>query len=239
MPKKSIVAVLARNKHAIAFLALVFLAMIVCWWMHSRITLEQDLRNDEQFFGWLLQSALKERATIPADDYYTEWREYNIQQHKEVLHFLKDRTSLERPYLHQAILSGSLSDDGVPYFWFLLNFLEEGYDTIGIKLKYPMNKEFITVALPVYEEFDFWDKQTRESYEGTTTRPMSVYLDFGNELRVKSNSGERAVIEMPRELLSQDISLAVYDIHGNESDYLKPFVRKKARPFLDARTWGK
>ncbi len=140
----------------------------------------------------------------------------------EALVFLKDRDTLEKPYVLAALLHTYGKSLLLQVKW-----LEIGFESVGIRISATMDerKRFIDLPFPQ----NMWDQEARDHYRETTERYFSFgSVKIGDGLMLKKGS----ILILPSSIISEPIFVTIYDDKGTESDALELFVTEEARTFI-------
>jgi len=152
-------------------------------------------------------------------------QKYFASRLRDALVFLKDRDTLEKPYVLAALLHTYGKSLLLQVKW-----LEIGFESVGIRISATMDerKRFIDLPFPQ----NMWDQEARDHYRETTERYFSFgSVKIGDVLILEK--GSRLIL--PSSIISDPIFVTIYDGKGRESDSLELFVTKEARLFISEK----
>jgi len=149
-------------------------------------------------------------------------QKYFVSRLREALVFLKDRDTLEKPYVLAALLHTYGKSLSLQVKW-----LEVGFESVGIRISAIMDERKRYIDMPFPQ--NMWDQEAREHYRKTTERGFSFgSVKIGDGLMLEKGS----TLILPSSIISEPIFVTIYDVKGTESDALELFVTEEARAFI-------
>ena len=219
-----------------ALLFVVFAFSAFGWVLASRVTLAERLEHDRESFVFALETNL---AGLPSVEKLEQMecqemvdRLYTLGFMARTVGFLQDREDLQGLYLVTAEIR--LDDYSVPIEEqstnLLLQWLEPGYDVIGIKVRHG---DANLVTLPVFANAGFRGELEADDSLETTFWHNRVELEFGSQASVLADGWDSARIQLPKAWLREGVTVAVYDKQGNVSNYERLFINEPVRVLLE------
>lgn len=164
---------------------------------------------------------------------------YDISRLLEAAEFLKNRDHLEKPYLLLAYIrledrsKWSKEFEGKNMLM-AISWLEDGFETLGIKAQFTQKGKQQTVKLPLYRHR--WDEEARTWYNNTLERhPIHTVL-IGDRFALEKISDDCCPnVIVPEGVIAMPIVISLYDEKGNESNAVELFVYEEVRAFILAQ----
>jgi hypothetical protein len=163
---------------------------------------------------------------------------YVAERNKYAWNFLKDRDTLERPYIlycHLGQMFRNKPCDGDVVF--RLKWFEIGYNSIGISIRFTRNGGAHKLDIPFPP--GMWNEEVRKHHEEVSQRDFSARGEItpsGITLTWHRYDGEDWVPYvnhvLPLSVISEPAEVVVYDKEGNESEPLEMGISPEASEYI-------
>lgn len=221
----------------IAFYILAVLSVITWYLWYSYLPLPAPLEHRLAMAEETIKEAITTRwelvkNSVPPEEFA---KQPEIIRYNNALQFLKNRSTLERPYLVQADISyGTPIGHKEAQLMLTLEWLEDGFQTEGILLTQIRQGHKHGYGLGVFSRFDFWDNRERcRKHIGTAIRRVIWSVVIGNEYMFKESSVSGVpLIVVPADILDSQTLIRISDNKRNTSDPIELSIEETAREFI-------
>lgn len=169
--------------------------------------------------GWAVREEQRQERLA----YYT----YIISHWRRAVEFLKDCTSVDDPFLIQAIIGRDGAWRALPGSIPLsldIHWLEDGIRTVGIEFQFDPQENRKPVMLPVFDVPGFWTMDGPRYYESLVSRQFFLPLRIGNEFHVQEGINDKyPIITVPKSIVAGAVYVVLYDRHGGRSNKVELF----------------
>lgn len=219
-------------------------AIAVYWYLQLPPSLEDRLKNAEETAKWI-KAIQWDRVKDSMSREEFEKGPAAIHCNK-ILQFLKDRKTLELPQIVDAMITAPLISMDLDWLeeeskknlqreilYIDLYWLEDGFNTEGIRITQIKEDQRETYELPIIRKSNFWDAGTRRAHKETALTFGIFPGKVGDTFALKNlKDSESPIIVFPRDILESKILISMYDRKGNEGKSVELMILENAREVI-------
>lgn len=160
-------------------------------------------------------------------------REYLIGRINKSLSFLDDRKTIEKPHIVYCCSNVSHRDNNEESVDFMFNWLEIGFNSLGINIYFSKNDVDKNIKIPF--PLDMWNKDSKKRYRQTTLRVFTAkgkIEDNYINLDLVGKGGLYSTVKLPLSVITEPALVTIYDNKGNESEPIGLFILPELRELI-------